>query len=263
MKKKLIIYCPILFLIICFSLNKNLLKYYYRISKYTGIVVFNNDLCTNCKTVCLYQKGKIEKETNFSGKLKQGWEINYYSSGIVEKKTFYEHNIAEKVQYRYYPNGNLNYKSNILHGKRYGDFFWYLQSGRLDTYAAFDITGQSFCSVKYNNSGTPISLEGNIISSVFYLINNNKVELVRRNGIYHSVSELLLTLAVPPNEDHYLLIASINDINKNLSISGNTIKIKSEIIEAGNYKIEVFSYIKDPTGKFIKAVLFTGFLKRN
>lgn len=256
----------ILFYTVCWKYS-DIYRSYLVTFKKSGLVVhFNlkgqldgeNDVVTN---------GIVETEANFLDGKKDGWTINYYKTGKLKDKTFFRYGKANGPSYQYYESGKLKYKCNYRNDKRFGDLNWYLENGKLDSYAVYNIKGESFCSFEYDNSGKIKDMRGLVVSpDIFSFDTNYSVKLLNFNleakEGYHGIRDLYFVVATPPDLNMNISV-KINDKLVNSSpIIDNCVKVPNAFTKPGVYKIFIESHLLDTLGKIVNGINIESIIKK-
>lgn len=264
MMKKILFFCVLLVLILVIAFSYIRLPYvdelYLKVFKKDGGIAHRNARGLLDGEVILYKNGHIEGKANVINGLKNGWRVYYYENQIIKNKTFFKNDTAQGIEYQYYKNGKLNYKANLLNAKRYGSLYWYLANGKLDSYAVFDIKGESFCLFEYDQYEKLIKMTGAVISYDIYSLNEKNDSTIvlendyHRDNKYANIKDLYITVATPPAL--YMKVdVYINNIHySDLLIQNNTIKIPNVFTDKGAYYIFIQAILTDNSGKKINGI---------
>ena len=250
MRRKILIGCAIVTICIIYLIYTNFLiiyKSYLQTFKRDGVVEHRNTKGQLDGEIISFKHGLVEKTTHFSNGLKEGNMIEFYETGKIKHETFFKNDIADGDEYFYYPNGKLNYHGKLFYGKRYGDLNWYNPLGKLDSYASFDIKGNSFCLFEYDESEKIKKMGGLVVSPLLFSINNQNHTIVflEFKVPFHHIKDLYFTEGMPPGL-HQNISVIINDkVYDNLQAKNNTILIKDAFPSNGLYQILIKSRLTD------------------
>lgn len=254
-RKKTILLLGIMLLFFAFCLNYSAIKEQYLfLFKKTGVIKHNNKGKLEVDSII---DGHVQTKVSYSNDLRQSWVFNYYKSGKLKNKYLFKRNEANGPEFGYYENGALEYVANNIDNKWVGDAHWYTENGNLDSYAAFNIKGKSFCLFQYDKFGKIINMKGVVVSPDLYSINpKDSIILLDlyKNKNYDDISDLFLVVATPPNL-HLKVVVNINNTQyKDLPIRNNIITVHNAFLNKGTYKIFIESHLYDKNNTIVNGV---------
>jgi len=263
MKKKIVFICIFFVLFIVLAFQRVRIQFvdelYVRLFKKSMIFNHFNNKGELDGDYISYLNGQVYLKSHFKDGSREGLCVWYNEkTGKEQHEIFYKKGKAEGKEYQYYDNGNLNYNGFWKNDKRYGSLYWYSTNGKLETYTAYDISGNAFLVCHYDKFGHIVHMSEIMICPTIYSLDvtTDSTILLKNNDTTHKLKDLYVTVATPPGLKPRFNIAVNGVAITNYKIDNNTIIIKNIFLSKGNWIITFDSEFLNEQKRLIRSPRF-------